>query len=76
MGRVKQLIYNEIFLSEYVSEMCSTNNIEEKKKIEELYKVEDNWLKLLKDRAPDTYNFIRSLEERLPQMEDFQDESI
>ena len=76
MGKVKQLIYNEIFFSEYVSKMCSTNDIEERKKIEELYKVEDNWLKLLKDRAPDTYNFIRSLEERLPQMEDFQDESL
>lgn len=76
IGRVKQLIYNEIFISEYASKMSSTNDIEERKKIEELYRVEDNWMKMLKERAPDTYNFIRSLEERLPQMEDFQDESI
>lgn len=76
LGRVKQLIYNELFISEYVSKICSTNDFEERKKIEELYKIEDNWMKMLKDRAPDTYNFIRSLEEGLPQMEDFQDESI
>lgn len=76
IGRVKQLIDNELFISEYVSKICSTNDIEERKKIEELYKIEDNWMKMLKDRVPDTYNFIRSLEERLPQMEDFQDESI
>lgn len=73
---VKQLIFDELFLHEYVDKIVSTNDFEERKKIEELYKVGDNWLKMLKDRAPNTYNFIRSLEKSFPHMEDFKNESI
>jgi len=69
---VKKLIYDALLLVKYNDKLSriALGDFKAKMELIELYNFESsNWLILLKnDKAPDTYNFIRSLEQELSEM--------
>lgn len=71
---VKKLLYDDLIMPDYAYKSASTNVYEERIKIDELYKYENdfNWMKILRDKSPDTYNFFRSLEALLPEIGEFE----
>ena len=69
---VKQLIYEELVFLELRDKLACTNDYEERKYLDELlHGGEAVWLNIVKEKAPDTYNFIKSLEQSLPEMGEF-----
>ncbi len=69
---VKQLIYEELVFLELRDKLACTNDYEERKHLDELlHGGEDVWLNIVKEKAPNTYNFIKSLEQSLPEMGEF-----
>ena len=70
---IKRAIYDRTVFIELVDKKSYTNVHEELMQLDELYKYENesSWLKILKDRAPDSYNFIRSLKQSLPEMGEY-----
>lgn len=73
LKEIKRAIYDGTVLIELVDKKSYTNSHEEFMQLDELYKYENesSWLKILKDIAPDSYNFIRSLEASTPEMGDY-----
>lgn len=73
LSEVKELIFEELILPILNVKLSVTNDYQAIEQLKAQYKLESFWKNIIKtDISADTYNFIRSLEQQLPEIGDFQ----